>query len=414
MHRATLRVSAVILSFCIVAGLTCCGGSASPPCTGCPPPVVNAFLLASTIGNQQSGQLLSFPIDVNTGALGTPLVTAGPAAYAGLTIAGQGTPFLYAVPQTGPTGNLDSFIYGYQIDPNSGAVTQITGSPFDSVNTLTFSGVVGAGVDSFLYLPANSVYASGQASSVVAMSVGADGSLTPSISGSPFPVGPEGTWSTWLSTGPSSLYVAESSSSNGGGGGIAVFSIDSSAGVLTSVPGSPFSVGPYNGPGQIIYDPLGFVYAPLFSTTIEGTYLLQGFSIGSNGALTPLAGAIEVGGSNFGEPVWLGPVVDGSGKFLFAGTLGQQIMELEVDPTTGMLSPLNVMSEPAELPFLVYGNYLYAPTSGLYGSTGPPAIRAFSIDENTGALTEVPGSPFLAAGSPIFSMAVATTVAAGH
>ena len=86
-----------------------------------------------------------------------------------------------------------------------------------------------------------------------------------------------------------------------------------------------------------------------------------------------------------------------------------------MDPTTGNLTPVSGTPGGVFPPFLVYGNYLYAPTSGAYGSSGgPPSIRAFSIDENTGALTEIPGSPFLAAGSPIVSMAVATTIHAGN
>jgi 6-phosphogluconolactonase (cycloisomerase 2 family) len=407
MRAIDSRILITTLLVCTLACLTACGGSGAnvTTCPGCnPPPVPNSFLMAAAETNGQSGQLLSFPINASTGALGTPLMIASPVPpFMGLAVAGPG-PFLYATPTGPPTAGL---VYGYQIDPTTGALMQLASSPYDSPNTITFNAPneAGVGMNGSLYLAADCQFPSGQMASVVALSVGSDGSLSPSISGTPFAVAPAATdaGATGIAGQASFLYVSVFTGTSSTGGSIGAYAVDNTTGVLTSVPGSPFSVGPYAGPFDVVYDPLGFVYVTLANTQETEGYV-QGFAVNSStGALTALPG----GPTSVSGYFW--PVLDSSGQFLFSGTTGSQIEEFQVDSSTGNLTAVTGASAPVFPPLVVYGETLYAPTASLYGGNGePPSIAAFSIDESTGALTPISGSPFLAAGSPIVTMTVAT------
>lgn len=81
-----------------------------------------------------------------------------------------------------------------------------------------------------------------------------------------------------------------------------------------------------------------------------------------------------------------------------------------MNTSTGALSPMASTSTPIVNLIEVVGDYLYVPNStnfGSNGSRGPSAITVFSIDGSTGALTQVPGSPFVA-GVPIVALAPVT------
>lgn len=407
MRAINLQILTMVLIVCTLTCLTNCGGGGGhvTTCPGCnPPPPQNSFLFAAA-SNGQSGQLLSFPVDTNSGALGAPLTTASPVpSILGLAIAGSGT-FLYEMPFGPPTSGL---VYEYQIDPTTGALTQLASSPYTSSNTVTFNGPSesGVGMNGFLYLAADCQFPSGDMAGVVALTVGADGSLSPTISGTPFAVAPAANDAgvTGIAASSTYLYVTVFTGSSSTGGSIGAYTVDSTTGVLTSVPGSPFSIGPYAGPYNVVYDPLGFVYVTVTDTQVNGAVYIEGFAVNSTtGALTALPGGPTVTSGYF----W--PVLDSSGQFLFSGATGSQIEEFQVDSSTGNLTAVNGTSASVFPPLLVYGETLYATTDSPYGGTGgPPSIAAFSIDESTGALTQISGSPFLASGSPIVTIMAAT------
>jgi DNA-binding beta-propeller fold protein YncE len=76
-------------------------------------------------------------------------------------------------------------------------------------------------------------------------------------------------------------YVANLNSNN-----VSAYSIGS-GGVLTPVPGSPFPVGP--NPASVAVDPTGkFAYVINDSNVPEVPGTVSAFTIGSNGALTPV------------------------------------------------------------------------------------------------------------------------------
>ncbi|HXM11043.1 MAG TPA: hypothetical protein VN946_13910 [Terriglobales bacterium] len=201
----------------------------------------------------QSSQLLSFSVDSRTGALGAPLSIAGPPSpltggpLNALTAAGQGSPFVYVSPQS-PI--LPAQVYGYSINTNTGALTEIASSPFSAESTIGLNS--GFALNNFLYLGAAAQLPDGLAPVVEAFSIGSDGSLSSSVAGSPFAIIPPanslgGDGPSLSSTSPF-LYAAASTGSAGSSQGVAAFSIDEQTGVLTEVVGSPFSSGSYGMP----------------------------------------------------------------------------------------------------------------------------------------------------------------------
>ncbi len=136
-----------------------------------------------------------------------------------------------------------------------------------------------------------------------------------------------------------------------------------------------------------------YVYVPTGNTAVEG------FSIDrKSGALTAIPGSpfTATGSGGTTDGAWTDP----QGRFLFVGSEGSgAIWVFQINPTTGALT------ETAGSPFTSAGTVLLSSAdimtvdaSGKFlyvgqvsASTG---VAAFAIDQTTGALTPVPGSPF--------------------
>src|SRR6266480_1351672 len=143
---------------------------------------------------------------------------------------------------------------------------------------------------------------------VTAFSVGPGGTLT--LVGSPFPTGGNGTGlfsasnTATVTIRKKFLYVANTGSNN-----ISGFSINTTTGALTPVPDSPFATkgdGSFFGISLAVTPNGKFVYAGN-----AGSGDISAFSVGSNGALTSIAGS----------PFFVGDAPDGikvspNGKFL--------------------------------------------------------------------------------------------------
>lgn len=174
------------------------------------------------------------------------------------------------------------------------------------------------------------------------------------------------------------LYVADSN-------GVDAFTIHPNTGALTPLAGSPFGEGPNL---DVVVDPAGkYVFATL-PTSPSG---IQAFSIGPNGALTPVTGSpftLPEYGSNSGGPAWL---VD-TGSFLYV-TLGSvnKLAGFSINSASGALTPLSsgVIATGNDPIFLVNSNqFLYV------ANTADDTISGYSFDSGTGALSIVSGSPF--------------------
>lgn len=225
------------------------------------------------------------------------------------------TPFLYVVDQT--AGNVTA----YTVDPGSGTLGVIKGSPFPIQPVSHPSAVAISPQGDFIYVAngtegtiavfnigANGVlaqaglptsvgagatptsiaiehsgrflYVTDSAHNAVAgFAIQTGGGLTP-INGSPFAAGvaPLG-----LGIDPqgSLLFAANSGSNN-----VSAYAIDSKSGALGAVNGSPFPTGGV-GPSAVAVDAdTSFAYV-----TEQGSHDVAAFSIASNGALQPVKGS---------------------------------------------------------------------------------------------------------------------------
>ena len=211
------------------------------------------------------------------------------------------------------------------------------------------------------------------------------------VPGSPFPAG-QGPFSLAFSPSGRLLAVANRGRYRGLAYSLSVFSVDQRTGALTQVPGSPFRAG--SGPDSVVFSPDGGMLAV---ANVSG-HSVSVFSVDqTTGALT------QVKGSPFpttGGPVAFSP--DG-GLLATPNTVGDSASVFSVDQRTGTLTPvpgspfqLGIGSRPQSLAFSPVGGLLAIANNGEALSTGNvgPSVSVFSVDQRTGALTPVPGTPF--------------------
>jgi 6-phosphogluconolactonase len=189
------------------------------------------------------------------------------------------------------------------------------------------------------------------------------------------------------------LYVSDTQNN-----GVDAFSINQTTGALATIPSSPFSNG-----GITPFPPMWLVAGTgLYATSLKG--VITGFTIASNGALTPVAGSVFVGSA--GQAALGQSNTTPINYFLYATSFldpNGAISAFKVDPVSGILTPI-----PG--PFTTGTST--GPDGIVFGATLGPfvfvalntanQIAAFSVDPTTGALTPVPGSPFHAGISPVF------------
>jgi 6-phosphogluconolactonase (cycloisomerase 2 family) len=224
-------------------------------------------------------------------------------------------------------------IIAYREDPNSGVLTQISGSPYS----------VGEGARSlvlhpsgkFLYV-ANPGQGGTSENDISLFTIASDGVLTEVTPRTP--LGSSASQPQLLVMDPAGafLYVMNISS---GLGNISVFSIDSGSGALAQVLGSPFFIG---------LPPLNMQLAP------SGNFLYVSLAGGVDGTNNGSVATFSVSG---GALTLIGPLL----------------------PSTDGVNPYGLAIDPS-------GTFLYASN---YGSN---SIAVFTID-STGSLAQVPGSP---------------------
>jgi len=227
-----------------------------------------------------------FTRDANTGAL---ILVPGSPFAAGATpshlVVDQSARLLYASNSNDPMGSISA----YTINPTTGALTEIAGSPF-----ATQTGFPGPGRlaiepgGKFLYVGlGGSVNAN---HFVAAFSIDpSTGGLSP-VPGSPFSAG-NGSFSVVVDQSGRYLYTANAFDNT-----ISVFTIDTGSGALTSISGSPFATGAVGGfPFALGMDPTGmFLYtANQGSDNISGLRIN-----GTTGALTLISGSPFAGVTN--------------------------------------------------------------------------------------------------------------------
>jgi 6-phosphogluconolactonase len=187
---------------------------------------------------------------------------------------------------------------------------------------------------------------------------------------------------------------------------VSVFSIDPTTGALTPTHGSPFFANA--DPAEILFIPsTNIVYV---SNPGIGTVTIFSFSSGVLTQLYGLSPVISGAGAT-------GLAVDASGQFLYVAnpsainpppysTTTGNISAFNINQTTGALTPVPGSpftaiggSGPTELTVDPSGTYLYASTPG----TGD-SIWCFIINSTTGQLTPASNSPFSVAAGAAFAV----------
>jgi len=214
------------------------------------------------------------------------------------------------------------------------------------------------------------------------------GQLAP-LSGSPFTIGLFSVAGELAANNSAQvLYVADA-------GKIDALAANS-MGALTALPGSPFSAG--TGLGVTIDSGNRFVYST--DTTPPGN--VYAFTTDSTGALTAVSGSPYAVGTNpltSADPSQI--VVDTFGKFVFATlTATNQVAAFSIDQSSGALTPVPGSPFAAgngPIGMATVDNLLYV------CNTLDGTVSGYTIDSTSGVLTPAAGSPF-----PVSAGALAT------
>lgn len=188
-------------------------------------------------------------------------------------------------------------------------------------------------------------------------------------------------------------------------GALLMLAPSASAGTFVGVPGSPFAAG--KSPHQVAFSPSGGLLATAGSGD-GGTISM--FSVdAATGKLTQVPGSpFPVSGG--GYTLSFSP----SGSLIAAlgcasldhGNCFDQVVDvMSVNPSTGALT--QVPGSPFDLGRTNAKTLAFSPSGDLlaigdYGSQYPAvgSVLVFSVNPSTGQLTQVPGSPFAAGGHP--------------
>jgi len=350
------------------------------------------------------------------------------------TLPARAQQFVYAANEGSNT------VSGYSVSA-TGALTPVPGSPFAAGPYPVFVTVDPLGRFAYVanYACQFGVGCGSTPSSVSAYTVNpSTGALTP-VLGSPFATG-VGSYQVTVAPSGRFAYVTNFYSND-----ISAFSIDARSGALTPVPGSPFASGGVS-PNSVVVDPSGqFAYVQNFysdATVQPNTSNVSAFRIGAAGGLTFIAGSPFALGTGSGSSMAVT-----SCCLYAANTYASTVTGYSIDPATGALSPLagspfpdvqpptSVTLDPgghfayvpngatntvsvysidgqgnltpvAGSPFASAGTYPYevavAPTAQVIyvADYDSGDVSAFSVNASSGALTLVAGSPFAAGSFP--------------
>src|SRR2546429_4637588 len=188
------------------------------------------------------------------------------------------------------------------------------------------------------------------------------------------------------------VYVTNAGGNSGpGAGGISAYSIDNQTGSLLPVPGSPFADP--GGPWSIAVDPKSrFAYI-----ANRGDDTISAYAIGGTGALTPVPGSPFPQDPTASGELPVSVAVDPAGKFVFVANYNYRtVRAYQIDQNTGALtqspgSPFPAGINPQSVTVDLSGKFVYV-ANGYHNGNG--TVSAYSIEQSTGSLTPVPGSPF--------------------
>jgi 6-phosphogluconolactonase len=317
------------------------------------------------------GEILTFIFDSGAGTLSGPTVVAGPPG--GLDIKFDSVAnFFYA-----SDFNSNS-VYAYTLDPHTGTLAQIAGSPFPFPGTQPpYRGNGGPlAID-----PAGKfVFYSDAFGSITSFFIDASsGALHPTSSAIVNDcIQPE-----HFLVAPSGKFLYASNNADPSGPEFCVYSIDSGSGALTAIPGSPFSFEQNSAPWGMVTNPSGtFLYSSLSNAQKVGAFSVDTTS----GALSQLTGSPYPA-----EFIPQGIAFGGNARFLYVGNEGTgNISIYKVDQATGELSASGSFAagNPSVLASDSSGQYLFV-RGDLAGQ-----LSVYRIDSGTGDLSRLSSVSF--------------------
>lgn len=279
----------------------------------------------------------------------------------------------------------DATVSGYKIEPGSGELTPIAGSPFAAGGSLRGVAVDPSG--RFAYVAQNSD------DDVLGYTINpSTGTLTP-IPGSPFLAGVNPV-SVALDPFGRFAYVLNQPFPHLEPSNVSGYTINPTTGALTAIAGSPFEIPlESNHFGtSVALDPNGeFAYV---TAVLSGIF---GYTINpSTGALDRFFRDTDTEPSSRSMAV-----VDPSGKFAYVTNLGRgsrPVSRYEIEPGTGRLVPPGSVFWAGDAPNAVVvdpsGKFVYVTNEFSDNVSG------YTINPATGELTPIAGSPFPAGSDP--------------
>jgi 6-phosphogluconolactonase (cycloisomerase 2 family) len=208
-------------------------------------PVVSGNLFAA-VANAGTNTVSVYQVNTSTGAL-TP-VTGSPFVAGNAPLTVSFSPVVSGNLFAAVANNTSNTVSVYSVNTSTGALTQVSGSPFatgSAPRASAFSPVVSGNLFAAV--------ANATDDNVSVYSVNTSTGALTQVSGSPFAAG---TSPQSVSFSPSGGLLAIPNASSGN---VSVFSVNTSTGALSQVSGSPFAVG--NSPETSQFSPLGGLLA---------------------------------------------------------------------------------------------------------------------------------------------------------
>jgi 6-phosphogluconolactonase len=352
----------MLLAFVALTASGCAGQHTATSAAGAEILYVNA-----------AGAIQSFTIDKRTGSLKQLGSVAFPGSPAYAATNGR---LLYV------SDEMQNVIYGYSIDPGTGALTTLSGSPFGSPFGNGCTGSAAGGCQLAID-PQGKYLAILCPEAIQAIQIGTflinqnTGALTPTSAAAPVDNGSP----VQVVIDPSGRFVYVSDlGAPAGGIQISAFSINSATATLTPLAGSPFNFPAGENPRGLIVDSSGtHLYAPLQSGAVAGLSLDP-----STGALTGITG------SPFPDPGGLGlatVALQPSGKYLYSTAVSNGLAYgYQINPNTGALTAFSSLGFPGPLALSIVadpsGQFLF-----VYSEQNGFEIQPYAINSATGALT---------------------------
>jgi len=347
-----------------------------------------AFLYVPSFDTTAGGIIEAFAIAPGTGVLtplGTTVARLFPHSPVQLAISSGAAPVTFTPQYVLVANSGSNDISAYRINPASGTLTAVSGSPFlaDTSPVSVSADLLGR----FAYV------ANHGSNDISAFGINPTTGVLTQVTGSPFPTG--GTSPQSVVVDPSSEFVY---AGNSGSQNISEFALSAATGALSAIPGSP--LGTSFSVTALVDDPTGQLFA--VGTGIGNFALGNFYNVTVNGNPKPtnpngalfLANSLTTGSALKASSVAVHP----SARFAYVTNMGSNSVTgvavtcCQTVPVPG--SPFPTATSPAGVAIDPLGRFLYVANSGSNN------ISAYSIDSSTGTASPLAGSPFPAGTNP--------------